>query len=291
MLVGTASVNWGFDPLYTWVITPPFERMLAEMEESGYAGTEISYHFPTDFPALRADLDRHHLRAAATFHEVRLLDPAAHAAETARAMAVAARLQALGSDTLIVSDATTPQRLAIAGQVPDDGSAGLSDAQWRSLADGLNRIGAALRERGMRGVLHPHVGTYVETRGEIDRLLALVDPTLIGLCPDTGHLAYAGVDPESVFVDYADRIWYVHLKDVDPLILEQVRAEHVDFAAGVRRSLFVPLGTGMVDMDRIFGALRRANYDGWVIVEQDAPAEPLAAAKQSRAYLRERFGI
>jgi inosose dehydratase len=291
MLVGTASVNWGFDPLYTWVTTPPFDQMLAEMEASGYAGTEISYHFPTDIPALRASLDRHHLRSAATFHEVHLLDPALHAREVARAMAVADRLQALGSDILILSDATSPQRLAIAGQVPDDSSAGLSDAQWQSLAEGLNRIGAALRERGMRGVLHPHVGTYVETRREIDRLLASVDPALIGLCPDTGHLAYAGADPEPVFVDYADRIWYVHLKDVDPLILEQVRAERVDFAAAVRRNLFVPLGTGMVNMDRIFGALKQANYDGWVIVEQDAPAEPLAAARQSRAYLREHFGI
>jgi sugar phosphate isomerase/epimerase len=48
MLVGTASVNWGFDPLYDWVTTPPFEHMLDEMASSGYAGTEISYHFPTD---------------------------------------------------------------------------------------------------------------------------------------------------------------------------------------------------------------------------------------------------
>jgi sugar phosphate isomerase/epimerase len=44
-------------------------------------------------------------------------------------------------------------------------------------------------------------------------------------------------------------------------------------------------------MERIFGALRASNYNGWVIVEQDAPADPLAAAMKSRAYLRERFGL
>ena len=94
-----------------------------------------------------------------------------------------------------------------------------------------------------------------------------------------------------MFVDYAPRIWYVHLKDIDATRLQQVRAERLDFATAVRSGLFVPLGEGMVDMERIFGALRASNYNGWVIVEQDAPADPLAAAMKSRAYLRERFGL
>ncbi|GAC1436136.1 MAG: TIM barrel protein [Chloroflexota bacterium] len=289
MHVGTASVNWGFDPLYTWVTTPSFDQLLDEMAESGYEGTEISYNFPMDIPSLRADLTRHGLRAAATFHEVSLLDPRQHDDAIAGVIPVADRLQALGSDTLILSDHTSPHRLAVAGRVgPDDG---LDDARWQALATGLNRIGALLRERGMHAVFHPHVGTYVETRAEIDRLCALTDPDLVGLCPDTGHLAYAGVDPEAIFVDYAQRVKYVHLKDVDAAKLEQVRAEHLDFAAAVKRGLFVPLGAGMVNMDRIFGALRGTGYAGWMIVEQDAPADPLAAARHSRAYLRDRFGV
>jgi inosose dehydratase len=179
----------------------------------------------------------------------------------------------------------------VAGRVAADRSDGLTDAQWQALATGLNRIGALLRERGMRGVVHPHAGTYIETRAEIDRLCALTDPELVGLCPDTGHLAYGGADAEAVFVDYAPRVWYVHLKDVDARKLAHVRAQHLDFAAAVKLGAFVPLGSGMVNLDRIFTALRGAHYDGWVIVEQDAPPEPLAAAKQSRAFLRERYGV
>jgi inosose dehydratase len=291
MHVGTASVNWGYDPLYTWTTPPGFDQLLDEMAASGYEGTEISYNFPMDVEQLRADLARRNLRPASTFHAVEMLDPSRHAAEIERAMPVIERLQALGSDTLILADEATPRRLAVAGRVAPDGSDGLTPEQWQALARGLDRIGALLRERGMRAVFHPHVGTYVETRQEIDRLCELTDPALIGLCPDTGHLAYAGADPESVFVDYASRIWYVHLKDVDAAKLAQVRAERVDFAGGVRRGLFVPLGEGMVNMDRIFGALRGSGYDGWIIVEQDAPAEPLAVAKQSRAFLRDRYGI
>jgi inosose dehydratase len=291
MLVGTASVNWGFDPLYFWTNPPSFDEMLSQMAESGYAGTEISYHFPTDVPELRSDLARHGLLAAATFHEVELLDPALHDAEADRVIPVADRLQALGCDILILSDHTSPERLAVAGRVNPDGSDGLDDRRWQNLADGLNRIGKMLRDRGMRAVFHPHVGTFVETRVEIDRLCSLTDPELLGLCPDTGHLAYAGVDPEAIFVDYAPRVWYVHLKDVDAGVLNTVRAERLDFASGVQRGLFVPLGDGSVDMNRIFGSLKAANYDGWIIVEQDAPTDPIYAAKRSRAFLKDRFGL
>ena len=291
MHVGTASVNWGFDPLYDWTVTPSFDRLLDEMAACGYEGTEISYHFPIDVTLLREELARCGLRAASTFHAVDLLDPARHDDEIARAMPVAERLQALDCDILILSDRAWPQRLKVAGRVAPDGSDGLDERQWQALAGGLNRIGESLRARGMRAVYHPHVGTYVETRAEVDRLCALTDPALLGLCPDTGHLAYAGADPEAVFVDYAPRIWYVHLKDIDAARLQQVRAERLDFAAAVKLGLFVPLGEGMVDMERIFGALRASNYTGWVIVEQDAPADPLAAAMKSRAYLRERFGL
>jgi inosose dehydratase len=289
MLVGTASVNWGFDPLYDWTERPTFDHLLDEMAASGYAGTEISYHFPTDVEELRRDLASRNLLAASTFHEVDLLDPAQRQAELERAMPVVERLQALGSDTLIVSDHTRPDRLAVAGRVQPEH--GLSDAQWRALADGLDRLGEALRARGMKLVIHPHVGTYVETREEIDRLFGLADPALLGMCPDTGHLAYAGADPEAVFADYADRIWYVHLKDTDARKLEQVRKEGLNFVEAVRLGTFVPLGEGSVDLARIFGALQKAGYGGWIIVEQDAPREPFAAAVQSRQYLREHFGI
>ena len=291
MHVGTASVNWGYDPLYDWTAPPSFEQLLTEMALTGYEGTEISYNFPTDVDSLRADLDRHGLRAAATFHEVRLLDRSRHADEVEAAMVVADRLQALGSEVLILSDHTTEHRLAVAGRVAADGSDGLSDDRYHALADGLNRIGERLRARNMRAVLHPHVGTFIETRAELDRIMQLTDPALLGLCPDTGHLAYAGADPEAVFVDYAPRVWYVHLKDIDAAKLAQVRAERLGFVAGVRLGLFVPIGDGMVNVQRIISALRGSQYDGWLIVEQDAPPAPLEAAQRSRQYLRATFDI
>jgi inosose dehydratase len=289
--VGTASVNWGYDPLYRWVKTPGFNQMLDEMAAAGYSGTEISYNFPSDVSQVRAQLELRKLRAAATFHAVDMRERSAHAAAIADIGPVADRLQALGSDVLILSDKPSQARIAVAGRVALDGSEGLTPARWRVLADGFNRIGELLAQRGMRAVFHPHVGTYVETRAEIDTLCALTDEALVALCPDSGHLAYAGVSPQDIFRDYAGRIGYLHLKDVDRDKLAHVRAKRMNFVEAVRFGLFVELGTGIVPVASILHALERAGYKGWLIVEQDAPERPFDSASKNRAYLRDKFGL
>jgi inosose dehydratase len=289
--VGTASVNWGFDPLYTWVKTPTFAHMLDEMALAGYNGTEISYNFPVDAGEVLSALEQRKLRAAATFLALDLRDTANHDAALRSVSAVADRLHALGSDVLILSDLPTPGRLAVAGRVSANGSDGLNETQWRAMADGLKRIGELLVERGMRGVFHPHVGTFVETRSEIDQLCSATDPSTLGLCPDTGHLAYAGVSSVELFRDYAGRIGYVHLKDVDGDLLARVRADGVDFVRAVELGLFTELGKGIVAIRDIMDSLVESGYHGWLIVEQDAPRDPLGAALSNRKYLREEFGL
>ncbi len=289
--VGTASVNWGFDPLYTWVTTPRFDDMLDQMAAAGYAGTEIGDNFPRDLDALRGKLNARRMRAAASFHAVDLRDRQTQELVLRNVLKVADRLAALGSNVLILSDKPSAGRLEIAGRVTGGGSDGLSSTQWRVMCDGLNRAGERLANQGMRAVFHPHVGTFVETRSEIDRLCELTDPALIGLCPDTGHLAYAGIEPEDIFNDYAPRVGYVHLKDVDRAKLEAVRSQGIDFVAAVRMGLFVELGTGIVPIDRIVRDLRDARYAGWLVVEQDAPSDPNSAARRNREYLRQEFGL
>jgi len=287
--VGTASVNWGFDPLYTWARTPNFERMLDEMARAGYEGTEISYNFPDDTRRISEELHRRNLRPAATFHAVNLRRRENHAAMLESTMHVAQRLHALGSNVLILSDEVSRARLAVAGRAGRQDE--LDEDSWQTMADGLRRIAEALAASGMRVVFHPHVGTYVETAHEIERLCELTDDSPLGLCPDTGHLAYAGADALDIFSRYRERIGYVHLKDVAPKVLDRVRAERCDFATAVRLGLFVELGRGSVPIAQIVGSLRDARYTGWIIVEQDAPRDPYASAKANRDYLRGHFAL
>ncbi len=204
-------------------------------------------------------------------------------------MKVARRLRELGSDVLILSDYASRERLQVAGRVTAADM--LDEGSWRALADGLQHIAERLAEDGIRSVFHPHVGTYVETRDEIARLCELTDPDLIALCPDTGHLAYAGTDPNAFFKEYRDRIGYVHLKDIDAAILQSVREDHVGFIDAVRLGMFVELGNGMVAIPSIVEALRKADYSGWIIVEQDAPANPFQSAIANRRYLREKCDL
>jgi inosose dehydratase len=137
----------------------------------------------------------------------------------------------------------------------------------------------------MRPVFHPHAGTCVETRAEIDRLLAGLDPSVIGYCPDTGHIAYAGDDPVAAIVDYADRIAHVHIKDVDLAALTRARENRVDFLEVVRLGVFTALGQGGADLGRALRTLRDVGYDGWLVVEQDAAARPLEDAIASRRFV------
>jgi len=289
MRAGTAPVNWGDDPMYTWVTLPPYEVMLDQMVEAGYEGTEYTPTLPSDPQRLRQALEARGLALISNFAEVDLRDRATHADELARLRQRARLLHEAGASILVVADASTPHRLGVAGRVTANDM--LSEPQWQALGEGLNRLGETTRQEGIRLALHPHAGTYVETRDEVDRVMALTDPALVGLCPDTGHLAYGGADPVAVFDDYAARVWHVHLKDVDRALMQQLLGGSQDFVEAVRAGIFPELGTGMVDLRGCLEALKRVGYDGWVVVEQDAPPSPLQSAINNRRFMREVGGF
>jgi inosose dehydratase len=119
------------------------------------------------------------------------------------------------------------------------------------------------------------------------------DPTLVGLCLDTGHIAYGGGDPAEVARAHARRVWHVHLKDLRREVRADVLARQLDFREAVSLGVFAPLGDGSLDLRGTLGTLREVGYAGWLIVEQDVRlgvspiAAPLRDAKRSRAYLTE----
>jgi inosose dehydratase len=101
---------------------------------------------------------------------------------------------------------------------------------------------------------------------------------------DTGHCAYAGVDPAALIAEHRTRLGHVHLKDVRPDVLERARAERRDFWTAIEDGVFCPLGTGMVDLPAVLDALQVAGYEGVATIEQDrvpgsgAPLDDLAAS-------------
>jgi inosose dehydratase len=290
--VGTAPMNWNSDDLPDLRPKIPIPQVLREMKAAGYAGTEYGTGLPSDPKRLKAVLAPHGLTLASMFCWINLEDAAKQAAEIARALQIARTLSAMEVRELILGIRGSAQRVALAGRVPADGSAGLSEPQWHVLAHGIHALARSCAPLGVRLAVHPHAGSYVETRAELAKLFELSDPGALGLCVDCGHLAYGGADPVEVVETYGSRVWYVHIKDVNPAILALSQQDGLGFLGALRSYIFCPLGTGGVDLRRFMDALRRAHYSGWMIIEQDtSPLAPLETARINRQYLREQFGV
>ena len=135
--------------------------------------------------------------------------------------------------------------------------------------DNLHRAAELCRREGLEPIFHPHAGTYIETADEIDRLMERIDPSLVGLCLDTGHFRYGGAIPAQAIRDYASLIRHVHLKDCATSVLRGVVERDEDLAAAIGGGVFCPLGTGDADIAAAIAALDEIGYEGWLVVEQD----------------------
>ena len=293
--VANAPCSWGVLEFESPAPPAPAAQVLDEMAAAGYVGTEPGDwgFLPTEPCTLSADVGRRGLSLAGAFVPVALARPEAidagieHAVRLARLLAGAGAADAM----IVLSDdnATVPGRTARAGRVRDED--GLRACEWDAFAQHASRIATAVREAtGMRTAFHHHCAGYVETPDEIDALMSRTDPSLLGLCLDTGHLIYGGGDPLVAAATYASRIWHVHFKDCDPAVLEQARAGAWDYHTAVRRGIFCELGRGMVAFGDVRDALRSQNYSGWIVVEQDVfpgLGTPLASARRNRDYLRQ----
>jgi inosose dehydratase len=290
--VGTAPVNWNNGDVPDWRTPTPFPQILDEMAAAGYAGTEHDRQFPDDPGTLRAALAERGLALCASYQWVRFSAETGIDDDLVAIDTILDLLVAVGCDTLVVADAMTPARIALAGRVPTDGNAGLDDVAWRRLTGNLARVVDRAAARGVRTCYHNHVGSFVESPGECARLVDLLPGTGATLCFDTGHYAYGGGDPTQFVRDHSGIIGHLHLKDVDPDILTHARREGWSFTDALRKVIFCPFGDGLVDIPAIITALQTAEFDGWVVVEQDTClGDPTARAGANRDYLRSNCGI
>jgi len=152
----------------------------------------------------------------------------------------------------------------------------LDDEGWATMIATIIRVGEWLKsDWGMQVAFHPHADSYVETEAEIERLLDATPADVVKLCLDTGHHAYGGGDPVAFYKRHADRVSHIHLKDVDPAVLERARKERMDFGEAVAADVMVEPGRGTINYDELRQAFRDAGYGGWAVVEQDMYPAPL----------------
>ena len=253
-----APISWGVCEVPGWGLQLPTGRVLEEMAALGLKATELGPQgwLPLDGDAVRAELDGHGLALVGGFvpvvvHE-RDLDETRRDAERA-----ADQLAAAGASVFVAAAVADREWSA---------PPALDDDAWRRVGAHLRELAELAAARGLELVLHPHVGTLVETAADVDRALEHTD---VAWCFDTGHLLIGGVDPADFVRDHADRIGHVHLKDVDASLAERVRSGELSLVRATQEGLFQPLGEGDARIDEVVRLLEDAGYERWLVLEQD----------------------
>ena len=253
--LAATPITWGFVGNNRWGIDLPQERILSEMSEIGFTATEVGVpgFLPNDGAEAKVMLDKYGLRATSgpvsfVIHES---GSRAHALESVRM--AGERLVALGGDVLI----TVPKP----GSLRPDES--LGDDGWKELCDGLDAVEDLCHSMGLRQALHPHVGSLVETKEDMHKVM---EASTCGWCLDTAHIARGDLDP-SDFVDMAgDRIALVHIKDLNLDLGRKMVRHEIGFDAAIAERVFVPLGEGDLDLAGIVSLLPQ---EVWWVLEQD----------------------
>ncbi len=94
----------------------------------------------------------------------------------------------------------------------------------------------------------------------------------IGLCIDIGHVVRIGQDPIGMIEGYKDRLYDMHMKDVN---------------RGVADGTPVEIGRGVIDIPAVVKALKKTNYKGVVAIEYEKDGDdPVPGLAESVGYLR-----
>jgi inosose dehydratase len=292
--IANAPCSWGVLEFDLDGKAAGFQQVLDEIRDTGYQGTELGdWGFMPAVPSqLRKELDDRSLSMVGAFVPVFLKDRSKHASGAESAVKTAKLMSDAGyPDAFLVladDNGSVKERTLNAGRVTP--AMGLSVDEWKTFAEGANLVAGEVKARtGLRTVFHHHCAGYVETPDEIDTLLKLTDPDLVGLVLDMGHYMFGGGDPLKALKKHRERIWHIHFKDCHPGLAAKSRTEGLDYFKSVGSGVFCELGKGAVDFPSIVKELREQKYSGWIVVEQDVlpgMGNPKVCAQRNRDYIK-----
>ncbi|AYZ68004.1 myo-inosose-2 dehydratase [Burkholderia multivorans] len=275
--IGINPLSWMNDDLPSLGGETPLAVALTEGREIGYEGFELGNKFPREPQALKALLGEYGLSLVSGWYSGRLAQ-----------RSVDEEIAAVGPhlDLLAQNGAT----VMVYGEVADtiQGSPVplyqrpriTTDAQWDRYAERLDAFARYTLSRGVRVAYHHHMGAYVETPADVDRLMAATSDA-VGLLFDAGHITFAGGDPAEVLKRHIARVCHVHCKDVRPAVIRLARNRNWSFLDAVINGAFTVPGDGAIDFATLIDMLKRHGYRGWLVVE--AEQDPVVAPSYAYA--------
>ncbi len=291
--IANAPVSYGvFGDLTVDAATTP-AALLATMAESGYEGSELGP--PAFFGTVGQTIQAFAAAGVSPVGAYVPLHTQGPASELERDLSRMRQtfdeLEALGGTGLVILADEGSQ--ALLEHPRHSAEFALDTNGWARLVNVVEAARLEAEARGLATSFHPHISTYVENPGEIERLL---DDTQVSLTYDVGHVVLAGGDAVGSFRAWQSRINHIHVKDAHFDVFEQaVSSGRTDFDIWWSR-LCTTLGNGDVDLENFLSTARTSGYDGWFVVEQDRA--PLGAGDfpgvvrdqaLNRAWLAERL--
>ena len=275
-----APCCWGVDDVENPHL-PEWDRVLDEAAAAGFGGLELGPYgyMPLDVDIVSEALRKRGLSIVAGTIFDDLVSPGNREnllRQTVEICALITKLpkpetlagQRFDAPYLTVMDWGHDERDFAAGH--SDRAPRLSDAAWSGMLDNIRAIVELARDRfGVRAVIHPHAGGFIEFDDELERLVSDIGPETAGLCLDTGHMAYAGMDPVETLRRYWDRVDYIHFKDIDPKVFDDVMGERTRFFAACAKGVMCPIGRGVLNYKAIRALLSELGYGGYITIEQE----------------------
>lgn len=297
-----APCCWGVDDVKNPHL-PPWERVLDEAAAAGFGGLELGPYgyMPLDVPRVGAALDARGLRIVAGTIFDDLVSPAKRENLLRQTDEICAFITALPQPPNHAGQRYPAPYLTVMdwGHDERDYAAGHSDRAprldadaWAGMVANIRAIAELARDRfGVRAVIHPHAGGYIEFADELDRIATDLPPDLAGLCLDTGHMGYSGMDPVATMRRYADRLDYIHFKDIDAAKFADVMSRRIRFFEACAEGVMCPIGRGRIDYPAIRAFLTEVGYGGYITIEQERDPRnaggSLADLTASRDFLRQ----
>jgi len=298
--ISGAPCCWGVDdPKNPYL--PPWERVLSEASQAGYKGIELGPYgyIPMDIERVQTELAKNDLTIIAGTIFDDLLSTSSIENLLKQVDSICSLItklpkvpqeegQKFPTPYLTVMDWGHDERDYYAGH--PDKAVRLSDEDWKQMMEHIRLISERAKSYGVRAVIHPHAGGYIEYEDEINKLLEDIPYETAGLCLDTGHLYYAKMDPIEWLRKCADRLDYIHFKDIDLEVYNEVMGERIRFFDACGKGVMCPIGQGVIDYESIHKLLKEIKYHGYITIEQERDPRnsdtSLRDVKQSVDYLK-----
>ncbi|ENA36071.1 MULTISPECIES: myo-inosose-2 dehydratase [Pseudomonas] len=270
--IGINPISWSNDDLPSLGGETPLSTALREGKEIGYQGFELNGKFPKTPEGVRDVLGEYGLELVSGWYSSLMAHRSAE--DEIKGIAEHCRLLAENNAKVLVYG-------EVAGSIQSkrvplvERPRFYTDEQWKVYGDKLTALARFTQSQGVRLAYHHHMGAYVESPEDIDRLMEVTGEE-VGLLFDAGHCYMGGGDPLAVLKKHIDRVCHVHFKDVRKNVVQLARNNQWSFPDCIVNGTFTVPGDGDIEFGPLLDTLYAANYRGWLVVEaeQDPAVAP-----------------